>query len=431
MKRIQCEDGTFILDGNQVRYELPVSKVSIHSYEEYSEAVPEVDCAVPFTFESDMTEGVFRIFFEVDPGYMPLEKYRLSSTVSDIITQLLFLGQYFERQPQVYTLYQPINIVIGPTSDVKVLFQGVQGLFPVRKPDSIVEAVKQLIFYLLTENVSYGEVKRLGKEVWTKVHPAYAHIGKKIARSRTWSELENINFTNQVAVVEQTYSKKQWSFPLPKLKRDASPALPVPNGNSKKKTKVKFHPKWIAISFGVLALATPYLLPEQKVNHADPVPKQQQRADLLQNGIQLAAMGKYEEAVKFLNQLDFSTLSPKDKKIVLYTYVQTDQIQKALDLDPTYAESVIQYLVDKDQLKKVLSFKSNSVTIQFEQAAYKKEYKTVLQLYEKVPIDVRRGKAIVRAYVSEDRPQEAMNFAKGTNQGKIIEYAKAKAGLNN
>lgn len=429
MKRIQCEDGTFILDGNQVRYELPVSKVSIHSYDEYSEAVPEVDCAVPFTFESDRNEGVFRIFFEVDPGYMPLEKYRLSSTVSDIITQLLFLGQYFERQPQVYTFYQPINIVIGPTSDVKVLFQGVQGLFPVRKPDSIIEAVKQLIFYLLTENVSYGEIKRLGKEVWTRIHPAYAHIGKKIARARTWSELVNINFTSQMALVEKTYPKKQWSFTLSKQKQDLSPALPVPKGDSKKKNKVKFHPKWIAISFGVLALVTPYFLPEQKVNHADPVPKKQQQADLLQNGIQLAAMGKYEEAVKLLDQLNFPNLSPEDKKIVLYTYVQTDQIQKALDLDSTYAESVVQYLVEKDQLKQVLSLKSNSISIQFEQAAYKKEYKTVLQLYGKIPIDVRRGKAVVRAYVNEGRLQEAMNFAKDTDQEKIIEYAKAKTDL--
>jgi hypothetical protein len=429
MKRIQCEDGTFVLEGNQVRYELPVSKVSIHSYEEYSGAVPEVDCAVPFTFESDIQEGIFRIFFEIDPGYMPLEKFRLSNTVPNIISQLLFLGQYFERQSGVYTFYQPINIVIGPTSDVKVLFQGVRGLFPERKPDVILEAIRQLIFYLLTDNVPYGEINRLGKEAWTKVHPAYAHIGKKIARVTTWSELENIDFTSQMAIVEQTKPKKQWSFFLSKPKRDVSFSLPALTGNNKKNKKLVFHPKWIAISFGVLALLTPYLLPEQKVNHADPVSKQQQQADLLQNGIRLAASGKYEEAEKVLKQLDFSALSPEDKKIVLYTYVHAGQIQKALDLDPTYAESVVQYLAEKDQLKRLLSIKSNSTIIQFEQAAYKKEYKTVLQLYEQVPIDLRRGKVIIRAYVNEGRLQEAMNFAKRTKQEKIINYAKIKTGL--
>ncbi|MXQ53047.1 hypothetical protein [Shimazuella alba] len=428
MKRIQCEDGTFVLDGNQVRYELPVSKVSIHSYEEYSEAVPTVDCAVPFTFESDMQEGVFRIFFEIDPGYMPLEKFRLSSTVSDIILDLLFLGQYFERQPHIYTFYQPINIMIGPSSDVKVLFRGVHGLFPERKPDVILESVKQLIFYLLTDNVSFGEIKRMGKEVWTKIHPAYSHIGKKLSRATTWSELEHIDFTSHTPIVEQKQSKKQWSFSLPKPKRDVSTPLLAPKGNSRK--KIGFRPKWIAISLGVLALLTPYLLPDQKINHADPVSKQQQQADLLQNGIRLAAMGKYEEAVKMLKQLNFSALSPENKNVVLYTYVNAGQIQKALDLDPTYADSVVQYLVEKDQLKKLLSIKSNSVTIQFEQAAYTRKYKTVLQLYQQVPIDLRRGKVVIRAFVNQGRHQEAMEFAKNTKQEKIITYAKTKTGLN-
>jgi hypothetical protein len=429
MKRIQCEDGTFVLDGNQVRYELPVSKVSIHSYEEYSEAVPTVDCAVPFTFESDMQEGVFRIFFEIDPGYMPLEKFRLSSTVSDIILDLLFLGQYFERQPHIYTFYQPINIMIGPSSDVRVLFRGVHGLFPERKPDVILEAVKQLIFYLLTDKVSFGEIKRMGKEVWTKIHPAYSHIGKKLSRATTWSELEHIDFTSHTPIMEQKQSKKPWSFFLPKPKRDLSTALPAPKGNSKKKKKIGIHPKWIAISLGVLALLTPYLLPDQKVNHADPVPKQQQQTDLLQNGIRLAAMGKYEEAVKMLKQLNFSALSPEDKNIVLYTYVHAGQIQKALDLDPNYADSVVQYLEDRDRLKEILSIKSNSILIQFEQAAYKGEYVSVLQLYQHVPIDLRRGKVVIRAYVNKGRHQEAMDFAKNTKQEKIIAYAKMKTGL--
>ncbi|MCH5585073.1 hypothetical protein MK805_08830 [Shimazuella sp. AN120528] len=429
MKRIQCEDGTFVLDGNQVRYELPLSKVRIHSYEEYSEAVPDVDCAVPFTFESDMQEEVFRIFFEIDPGYMPLEKFRLSHNVAEVVTQLIFLGQYFERQQEVYTFYQPINIVIGPLNEVKVLFRGVHGLFPERKPDSIVESIKQLIFYLLTEDTSYGEIKRLGKEIGTKIHPAYSHIGKKILKASTWLELENIDYTNRLVIDDQVKPKKKWSLTLTKP-RQALPPVSNQNGNSARKKKIVIQPKWIAITLGVLALLTPFLLPEQKVNHADPVPNQQQQTALLQNGIRFAATGKYQAAEKIFKQLNFSSLPSEDKKVVLYTYVRTEQIQKALDLDPTYAESIVQYLEERDQLNELLSVKSSSIIIQFEQAAYNREYKKVLELYRQVPINVRRGKVIIRAYVSEGSLQEAMEFAKGTNQEKIINYAKLKTGLN-
>jgi hypothetical protein len=416
MKRVSCAEGTFVVDGNQVRYELPLSYVKIHHYEEYSEAVPYVDFAVPFTFEQDHKDGVFRIFFEIDPGHVPLEKFRLAPELIAILPQLILIGQYYEHQQQEYTFWQPINWVVSSEGQVKMLFRGVDGLFPQREQTPIFDLVKHLLFYLLS-SLTIGEIVRLGKDVWTQLHPNYASLGKKIVRATTWEELVAIDFSPVEEIAEVVPVK-------PEPKQNVFPG--------KLSRKFSFQPKWLAIGLGVLALVTPYLLPEkQNVKQAkpksQPVVYEQPAAFIA--GMREAALGNYDAATKQFQAVPYAKLAPENRRVVLYTYIKRDQWQQAVDLDPvTATEIIVDNAESNDQLKKLLNVKGDSPVLRFEQAAIQGKLKEVLALQSKVPLTERRGKIIVRAYLFANQKEKALAFAEGTGNEAIIAYTKKQIG---
>jgi hypothetical protein len=104
-------------------------------------------------------------------------------------------------------------------------------------------------------------------------------------------------------------------------------------------------------------------------------------------------------------------------------------MQRALDLDPSYAETIVRFVEDEQEWDQLLALKSSSPIILFEQANLKKDSQTILRLKDSVNITLRRGKAVVRAYVQTGDKNQAMVFAKQTNQSKLIAYAKEKTGV--
>lgn len=417
MKYIQCQSGTYVFDGNQVRYELPLSKVHIHTYEEYSKATPIIPYAVPFTFESDFSSDLFRIYFEPDFDYVPLEQLRretMSFPLNQVISELIFLGKYFAEQSQVYTIYEPINLFVGPSGEVKVLFRGVHGLFIDEEAISPFEGTKLLLLYLLS-TASFGEIKVAGMEAWTKLHPSCASIGKKVLRATTWLELEAISF-------EQ--------IDVPAMKEKGTSSHKQRKEPSRKKGWLS--PKWIAISLGILAIATPFLLPSKKsINYADPAPIQteKQQSPALIIGLRYAAVEKYQAAANEFKHVNFQLLSKEDKNVVLFTYLHTGQAQKALDLDPGFAENIVLYKEQIGRMGDLLSLKSDTPIIRFEQAVLLGNRQTLIQLQSLVPISIRRGKIIIRAMISQGQSSEVMPFAQKTGNQELITYARQKLGI--
>jgi hypothetical protein len=356
---------------------------------------------------------VFRVFFEIDPGHVPLEKFRLAPELIAILPQLILIGQYFEQQQLLYTLWQPINWVVSSEGQVKALFRGVDGLFPEREATPIFDLVKQLMFYLLS-SLSLGEIARLGNDVWTQLHPSYASLGKKIVRASSWVELEAIDFSpveEITTVVEVKEEPKQKVFP------------------GKSSRKISFQPKWIAIGLGVLALLTPYLLPEkQNVKQAKSKTIVYEQPAAFISGMREAALGNYKTAAKQFQSVPYTKLSPENRRVVLHTYVELDQWQEALDLDQAAAEIIADYAEKNDQRKKLLKLKSDAPVLRFEQAAYKGKVKDVIALSSQVPLTERRGKVIVRAYLFGGQKDEALAFAEGTGNEEIIAYAKKQLG---
>ncbi len=415
MKYIQCQTGTFVFEGNQIRYDLPLSKVHIHTYEEYREVTPIIPYAVPFTFESDVAADLFRIYFELEPGYIPFEQLRrqgMSVPLHHVISQLLLLGKYFVEQSQVYTIYEPVNLFVGPAGEVKALFRGVNGLFTTGSSTAPLEGIKQLILYLFS-TASFGEIKAAGAEAWTKLPSAYANVGKKVIRASTWADLEEIDF-GKIDVLP-TSEKKPLSL------------------EEKKPKGFRIQPKWIAISLGLLAIATPFLLPSEKsVDYAEPVTVQSKKPQPpeLVNGFRYAAIEKYTAAAQEFAHVDFKALSKADQKVVLYTYLRTEQIQKALELDPNFAENVIQYKIEINQRKDILAINSDLPIIRFEQAAYRGDDSVMLSLHKQVPITDRRGRMIIRALIRQKRSAEVVPFAEGTKQADLVTYAKQRLGIS-
>ena len=96
---------------------------------------------------------------------------------------------------------------------------------------------------------------------------------------------------------------------------------------------------------------------------------------LLLKGLQYAAVKTYETASNNFETLKtpFESLSEENQLAILFSYLMTGKYEKAIDAEPAFAYSIINYLVAEDDLSKVKEIKSSEPVIIFEKAALNKE----------------------------------------------------------
>ena len=144
--------------------------------------------------------------------------------------------------------------------------------------------------------------------------------------------------------------------------------------------------------------------------------------DYLLNGLQYAAIQDYDSATKSFEKMEtpFEKLNGNNQKAILFSYLMTGKYQEAIEVEPDFSYSVINYLVSKDDLGAVKDIDSKETVIIFEKASINKEYEIVLKYKDDVKLDGRRESLVVDAYIGLNKLDEALEFAKSKGNKDLM-----------
>lgn len=140
----------------------------------------------------------------------------------------------------------------------------------------------------------------------------------------------------------------------------------------------------------------------------------------LLKGIKQSSVQNYKQAVIYFDEVDFSLLEKEDKEIVLLSYLFTDQIGKILELDSEFDEVVTSYYVAKENVSKLRQYEDRSDEFKFVLAIEDNKYQTIVDLKDKVFVDEERESVIVNAYIELEQMEEALIYAKSTDNESLI-----------
>ncbi|MED1107740.1 type VII secretion protein EssB/YukC [Bacillus paramycoides] len=141
-------------------------------------------------------------------------------------------------------------------------------------------------------------------------------------------------------------------------------------------------------------------------------------------GLQLASVQQYDKAVAEFEKGDYKHLDKETEKSLLFSYLMTGKIQKALDLQPDFAESVVSYLVATNKLNAVKGLDSNTPAIEFEQAILRHDLEAIVKYKNKVQLDGRREGLVANAYVQKEKFEDAFQFAKQQGNKELMKKVK-------
>lgn len=130
-------------------------------------------------------------------------------------------------------------------------------------------------------------------------------------------------------------------------------------------------------------------------------------------GLRLSSLDKHKEALEHFEKMKFDDLTEDDQQIVLKTYIEAGEEQKALNLDENSDEEIIKKLLENDEMEKLKELKTDSELIAFEVAILENDYETIIELKEapRLEMNERRANAVVNAYYQLDKKEEAIRFA--------------------
>lgn len=119
-------------------------------------------------------------------------------------------------------------------------------------------------------------------------------------------------------------------------------------------------------------------------------------------GLVSSSVQKYKEAGEYFDVLteeQLEVLGEVEREAVFVTYLKAGEYDKALEINPGGAESLITYLEKADELDELDKIVSTLPPIEFEKAVKAKDYEMVLELQELVELTKRRNKKIVEAMI--------------------------------
>lgn len=144
----------------------------------------------------------------------------------------------------------------------------------------------------------------------------------------------------------------------------------------------------------------------------------------LMKGLQQAAIQQYGEASVQFDKVEYTKIDKDSQKAVLFSYLLNGKANKALKLEPKFAESVVAYYIGIDNMAKINEINVQNEVIDFEKAALNKKYDKVVSLKDKVSMDGRREKLVVEAYVNLKKFDDCFTFAKQQGNKQIMKDIK-------
>ena len=363
---------------------------------------------------------------------------------------------------KLVTVLDDKNILVNiEKQEIKFLYRGMRGLMPAGSynNESIETQVKRLALFVLT-SARYDELRINGlDEGLNKTSQERFKLVSKIAHSKTINEIlfliEQLNLEENRKLEEIVEKPKKYLFS--KIKNDIEEKVSKLNNpkKSQKVNPVKREEKIIkekpektshvtfeneskapyinasklkmvsGIVIGVVLIVFVISIFSNGQNSESvntTLATSQKDDDYLLNGLQYAAIQDYDSATKSFEKIEtpFEKLNGNNQKAILFSYLMTGKYQEAIEVEPDFSYSVINYLVSKDDLDAVKDIDSKETVIIFEKASINKEYEIVLKNIDDVKLDGRRESLVVDAYIGLNKLDEALEFAKSKGNKDLV-----------
>jgi hypothetical protein len=469
MKKISFNEGTLGFDKNKVTYEVPLEKTNIHSIEEI-QFIKDIPFMFPIT-NLDLTQNktILLMEIEVENGFLPLGVFKSRSTDEekyDFIKQLCEIAIDLKNSEKLITVLDDKNILINPEKqEIKFLYRGVKGLMPASSyiEEDIDSQIKRIALFILT-SAKYDEIRVHGLETaLNKSSQERYKVVSKIYQCNTLNDilviLDGVKEKEETRQERMAKNKKSFFSKIPEMKNDVEKkvntfkkTIKERQVNSikreekpKKERSVKSShatfeeddnikksivdgSKLKVIAGVIIALVLIFFAINMFSNGKNEptsaiLASSQKDEDLLIRGLQYAAIQDYENATKSFEKVktSFGELSEDNQMAILFSYLMTGKYQEAINAEPNFSYSVINYLVSKDNIDAVNDIDSDEPVILFEKAANNKDFNSVLKLKDEIKLDGRRESLVVDAFVGLNKLDEALEFARSKGNKDLME----------
>lgn len=179
----------------------------------------------------------------------------------------------------------------------------------------------------------------------------------------------------------------------------------------------------VAISILLFSVGSWYLSKGNSQDVNTIAKEQGETEEVLVNALKKFSMKEYEQSAELFDGVEYETLNDEDKDLMLLSYLFSDQPEKAIELEPSFAESVISYYKARHSMQKLRDLAEivDSKAIDFEIAVSDKDYWTIIELKESVKMKGERPQNIVNAYLQLDNTDGARKFAEKLEDETLIE----------
>lgn len=132
-------------------------------------------------------------------------------------------------------------------------------------------------------------------------------------------------------------------------------------------------------------------------------------------GLLKTSIQKYAEASEKFDMIpkeELAELEESERLSVFYAYLKDEQYDKALEVEPDGAESVVSYLIKREKLDTVKTVKSELPAIAYEKAVFSDDYEKVIELKEQVKDTTKRQEDVVKALAMTGDFEPAVEYVK-------------------
>lgn len=154
------------------------------------------------------------------------------------------------------------------------------------------------------------------------------------------------------------------------------------------------------------------------------------KKNLLLDALRSYALQDYEKSSNFFEKIEYHRLESVDQEIMLLAHLFNGQAKRAIELNPEFAETVVNYYKSKGRFEAIrqLAMQVKSRILDFEVAVDNGDYWKVIELKEFVTMDEERHQNIVKAYVELGNLHKARQYADETGDRKLINFVKEVIG---
>ncbi|MEK3887589.1 type VII secretion protein EssB/YukC [Bacillus sp. FSL K6-3431] len=421
--------------------ELQAAFTNVQEEEQLSE-LTKVDSLFLTCKKQEVKEETINLFFHLPEGYKPLKSWVKASlkTKQSIAKKILNINNI--QGTQFTTYIHPDNIYCNSAGDVKFVHRGIRSLLPPEQEDGkeFIFQIKCLIISLFTGESFFELLKKRLTDI-----PIQQPFVKELGKAKSLMEIRDILSSDKLETT--AVNKPNAAMKVkPENKKNTSLHSGVTQSKYKQEDhKVnkmdsaisKLNKNWmyalgilmIGLLIGGLVSYVAQVKPQasaltssnkekkELANQLEKAVKTNNNQGGILAGYKLIFAGEHEKAIQVFSAVE--NLSMEEQKVLAKQYVELntpESLEKASSLDSELHSTIAAKLVglnSKEANAILMSLKSDSPSVQIEQAWLKEEYERVISIANEQLKEDNKAKVLaVKSYLKLEKTKEAEALAK-------------------